>query len=59
MAAMLAEMQNTSTFMTLTVAPWVSRATGESARPFKRRPMRPRWMAWMTITVSTTKIRRT
>ena len=55
MAARPAEMQKTSTFMTLTVAPWVSRATGESLRPFKRRPMRPRKMAWMTTTVSTTK----
>ena len=59
MAAMLAVMQNTSTFTTLTVAPWVSRAVGESARPFKRRPKRPRWIAWTATTVSTTKIKRT
>ena len=57
MAARPAEMQKTSTFMTLTVAPWVSRATGLSERPFKRRPMRPRKMAVTTTTLRTTKIK--
>ena len=55
MAARPAVMQKTSTFMTLTVAPWVSRATGQSDRPFKRRPMRPFKMAVTTTTFKTTK----
>ena len=41
MAARLAVMQKTSTFMTLVVAPWVSRATGRVAEALSRRPMRP------------------
>ena len=45
--------------MTLVVAPWVSRATDESERPFNRRPMRPRKIDCTATTVSTTKMSRT
>ena len=45
MAAKPAVMQKTSTFMTLVVAPWVSRATGRVGQALRRRPMRPRKMA--------------
>ena len=53
MAARNEAMQNTITRATLTVAPWVSRARGESDMAWRIRPRRPLRMTSVSAAAST------